>query len=281
MNKLRTYLLEDAPSLSRRERLHAIWMTGVFLYFFLLFFQPFGVNNYDPSEKITGTLIFALSLFMGGSSSVLVLNELVVYPLFKPKRRIDQIAWFLWNYILLTGSSYIIYNILGGWHDLSWASFGEFLINFAVMCILPLVAIIVYLSNRSLRKSLSTAYQYPGKAGISNDVIRLFAENEKDALVVKIQNILYIESSDNYVEVHVLEDGIKTKSLLRQSLKRIEEQSLHPALFRCHRSFIINLLHVDRIEGNRNKLVLKLAYHESSFPVARSVIDTLLDRMGK
>ncbi len=281
MKKLKAYLLEEGRQLTRPERFHAIWITMAFIFVFLLFFQPFGVNNYDPSERIRWQFVYALAIFVGGSGLILILNEVLLFPLFRPSHRIGIIVWTLWNYILLATSSFLIYNILGEWHDFRWKSYVEFLINFAALGMLPLAGIFIYLFITSLKESLSAAYHYRNDQINGDDIIRIVAENDRDTMVMKLRNLLFIESADNYVEIYYLEDDLTRKSIIRQSLKSIDEQDIHPALFRCHRSYMINLFHVDRVEGNRNKLSVKLNHYPTVFPVSRTAIDALMERIEK
>ncbi len=67
------------------------------------------------------------------------------------------------------------------------------------------------------------------------------SENGKHLLHIHRHDLLCLSSSDNYVEIHYLSEGILKKELLRNTLKQIEEeQAEDPRLVRCHRGYLVN-----------------------------------------
>ncbi|MFQ5674627.1 MAG: LytTR family DNA-binding domain-containing protein [bacterium] len=59
--------------------------------------------------------------------------------------------------------------------------------------------------------------------------------------------------------------------LLRTSLNRVEKLlRKHPAIFRCHRTAIVNLRNVKSASGNSQGYQLKLKHIDQAVPVARS-----------
>ena len=60
-------------------------------------------------------------------------------------------------------------------------------------------------------------------------------------LLVKLGNLFYIESADNYVNIYYLNKSKVSRFILRNSLKNIEESLTEFGLIRCHRSFIVNI----------------------------------------
>jgi uncharacterized membrane protein len=104
----------------------------------------------------------------------------------------------------------------------------------------------------------------------------LVAENEKIALQIDPMDLLFIKSEGNYIEVfYRLNDNVQ-KELIRNSLKAIEEQLSAKVFFRCHNRFLINLHHIQKVEGNARNFELALANVEEKIPVSRSKSQTLL-----
>ncbi|MDZ7899314.1 MAG: LytTR family DNA-binding domain-containing protein [Arcicella sp.] len=95
------------------------------------------------------------------------------------------------------------------------------------------------------------------------------AENEKDTLTLSTQNLLYIESSDNYSTIVFLKDQQIVKELIRSSLTRLEGQIQAKTIVRCHRSFIVNLDKVMKVSGNAQGFKLQLSETDFIVPVAR------------
>jgi DNA-binding LytR/AlgR family response regulator len=80
----------------------------------------------------------------------------------------------------------------------------------------------------------------------TNDYI--FVKSEYKLMRILLNEIKYIESSNEYIQIHLINDDAVT-SLIR--LKVIEEQLPKDKFLRVHRSFIVNLDRVKVIERNR------------------------------
>lgn len=78
--------------------------------------------------------------------------------------------------------------------------------------------------------------------GAINDCFYL---KDKHYLVkVLYTDVLYIEAMDNYCAVHTKEK----RYVLSQTLKSIEEKVTQKGFIRCHRSFLVNLTKIDKIQ---------------------------------
>lgn len=87
-------------------------------------------------------------------------------------------------------------------------------------------------------EGLSSA-ELVGDTASDKEVLSVHADRKTH--LVKLANIVYLESAGEYVRLH-LADGTKLVTLFR--LKNMES-SLHPSQFmRVHRSYIINLSHI-------------------------------------
>jgi len=274
--RISDFLSKEISVLSRVEKVFFVAGTGLFIFLFLLFFQPFGVNNYDPRETISFQffwLMFSMGLFV---SVVLAINEFLLFPLLiKKYSRKGMILWSLWSVFWLGSWIFLFYNYLGGWHDLQWKSFFGFIGNIGMMSILPIAVILFYIRIRELGISLKSAHSFSYGSAIGDQLLIFTADNLKDQFSVPLKYLLYLESEDNYIAVYHLHDGSPKKTLIRKSLKQVQEENLDPALIRCHRSLIINQFHLQQIKGNRNKLVLSLDHVKDPIPVSRQYIDDI------
>ena len=76
----------------------------------------------------------------------------------------------------------------------------------------------------------------------------IFVKSEYKQIRIQLSEIQYIESSNEYIQIHLINDQSIT-TLIR--LKVIEEQLPKDRFMRVHRSFIVNLDRVKVIERNR------------------------------
>jgi len=101
----------------------------------------------------------------------------------------------------------------------------------------------------------------------------IFVKSEYKLIKVELYNILYIEGLKDYVKIYLKDQNKPILSLM--SLKTLEEK-LPPDLFmRVHRSFIVNLEQIVKIE--RNRIVFGSVY----IPIADSYKDQFQEFLNK
>ena len=95
--------------------------------------------------------------------------------------------------------------------------------------------------------------------------------------VIPIAKLDYVEAQDDYVALH--SEG---KSYLKQQTISSLEASLDPAWFvRVHRSFLVNLANVSKIEPYTKDTRLAILSDGSQIPVSRAGYVRLRELMGK
>jgi hypothetical protein len=135
----------------------------------------------------------------------------------------------------------------------------------------------VFLKYKSSPKKYSKNVALGTKIINSYDKLTLIADNEKDSLEVSEEQLLYIESSDNYAHVFFRNGETIDNTLIRSRLSRLEGQ-VTKNIVRCHRPFIVNLSQVVEVSGNAQGYKLKLKNLGKKIPVARkfsSIIEQL------
>jgi DNA-binding LytR/AlgR family response regulator len=76
--------------------------------------------------------------------------------------------------------------------------------------------------------------------------IKSKGENQK-LIKVKIENIVAVESQQNYIQIHTQDKTILTYMSLTEVSNKLTEQS---GFLKFHRSFILNISYIESIEGN-------------------------------
>jgi hypothetical protein len=108
------------------------------------------------------------------------------------------------------------------------------------------------------------------------------SENEDLELQLSEQDLVYIKSEGNYIEVYYLHSNQIQKKLVRNRLKNVEAILPKNTFFRCHNSYIINGNYIIKVEGNARNLELQLKYSEETIPVSRSkakAISTFIEHL--
>jgi hypothetical protein len=253
---------------------------SAFVVFFLLAFQPFGVNNFDPQFRISSEFVLIICAFGLVVLTTLVVNEFLLRSLAPALTTwVRLMAWLAWTYVLVGTVVYLFYNFLGDWHDLSWGSYVGFLRDIGMMITLPVAGFLFYIRHESLKFEFVQLQTFKAAAP-SAKLVQFVSDTLNENFSVALDDVLYLESQDNYLAVAWREDDQPRSTLIRSSLKKQEASLSEPSLVRCHRSFMVNLLRVRRCQGNQHGLKLGLVGTDRVIPVSRAYAAEVLQKLG-
>ncbi|MDY3069148.1 MAG: LytTR family DNA-binding domain-containing protein [Parabacteroides sp.] len=101
----------------------------------------------------------------------------------------------------------------------------------------------------------------------------------KEILNISPENIIYIESSGNYVNIYYWENKT-TRKTIRATIKKIEEQlQTYEYFTRCHRAYIINIKFIDKFGRNTQGYRICLKHYSGEIPVSRTYINHIKDTL--
>ncbi|MCK5741597.1 MAG: LytTR family transcriptional regulator [Chlorobi bacterium] len=216
--------------------------------------------------------IGAMSLltFIALSFNLLVLPS-ILPKLFKPPWTIiKEIIWNSWIVMTVSALIVIYYQYL----DILDFSF-MFALEAALYGCLSVSVLIVINRDRLLRDNLKTATELNEKIQIRNEfgtnMVFFASEYMKDKLAIAADSILLIRSANNYIEVFWKEGDTVNNKMLRSSLSKTCDLLIdYKNLFKCHRSYIINVERIVKIEGNYQGYKVNLSDIDFSIPVSQS-----------
>lgn len=251
-----------------------IW-SGVFVSLFLLVFRPFEITSITPSFAIDIAFIVGYGLIT--SLSVLIMIEgmgRLLPDIFSERNwKIKHEVVFVLSLISLITIFNYFYTVAISLLSFSTETF--IFIFFATVSVsfFPAVAFVMFRYVRNVKQFSrpTTVLEIERKEEVKREFIELFAENQRDSLTLSPENLLFIESDDNYSTVFFTQQDRIQKKLLRNTLTRLETQ-VEPftMLRRCHRSYLVNLKKVSRVSGNAQGYRLHLHDTDEVVPVSRT-----------
>ena len=262
---------------STRYQLTVAITTAVFFTLFLLVFLPFGVNNYDPNHHYTGEFLLAMSSMGLSTGLVTALNEFALARrLPRPTGWSSVIGWWLWLCLCIGAANFLLYNWWGSWHDLHWASAGEFILDCAAILIFPLVGCFLHFRHRALHQRFVSELALEQRAMDPEQLLTFSGTGASDHIVLRLKDFLHAKAQDNYVELRFVVGDAAQTHLLRATLANLAEQLQDAGIVRCHRSFLVNLRRVVAVRGSGTRLTLMLDQNGESVPVSRSFAEGTL-----
>jgi len=258
-----TFLEKPFPYLDElKYRLIHVGIIMAYSIFFMVVFHPFGFDKWLTKG-------WASLAAMGVLGSVpIAISQLVIRPLipikvFKVKH---LLIWFFFELLALTLFMSILYE------DPQMPFIEDFQTTLkytGLLALLPYSFSILIITLIQVNKEKNAK-----KTLTSDDIDLINFKDERDQIKfsVKSKDILFLESTDNYVTVYFSNEDKVNKHMIRTSLKNIENSQLSAKLLRCHRSFIVNLDNVLWMKKEGRNFVLKIKNIGSVIPVSRSYI---------
>jgi len=251
---------------------------GTIIFLILFLFRPFGLGEANIENK---TLVIAgyglvTMLTMGIN---FFLASVLFHKMFQEERWkvYKEILWILWN-IFTIGIGNLIYTHLLGYIHLSVNGFVFFQFVTLLAGTIPITLFTLIRQNYLLKKYLRATCELNEKLQEQRNnqeksyqgEVELISDNKNEKLTISLNDLYYITSADNYVEVSYMQEDKIEKTMLRNSLTRIKELlKNYTFLFHCHRSFIVNTDKVINVIGNSQGYKLQLENIEKKIPVSR------------
>lgn len=111
-----------------------------------------------------------------------------------------------------------------------------------------------YLNKPIEREKLQLIFERFNKKNKSKKIFKFINNVQNKRMLVNLNDILFCKASDNYTEIF-MNDG-KSKYLLSKTLKKIVSELPEHQFYRVHRSYIVNLQHVNTLDNKKNTLNL-------------------------
>ncbi len=248
---------------------------GFFVFIFLYVFRPFGIDLY-------GDKILVVTIGYGLISFVLVLANSILIPYLFPKylnsdkwtvfRSLILNTWFIFS-IGIGNYLYDYYLLPNAVH--SYSLFEYLGITLAVGLIPSILLLFVlenkYSTERAEIVSLTNIAIVERSNQQRNKPLIFIGNGSQDELRLMPDNILMINSDGNYCDFHIIENNKYQKKIIRISLKMVEDiLGGSKRILKVHRSYIVNLDHIDKISGNARSLIAHITKFSLKAPISRS-----------
>ena len=239
-------------------------ITALFSVAFLCIYSTFSETAWFNLHDSTR---FILTVgFISTSLLIIVISKTLLYYRHR-KQALAIWKYIVWNIleILIIAAIYTAVTItLISDEGASWPwIYCKALLITAISLVIPYVCVAFAAAERDKNKILKVVNsrdivsdELPKS---DNDLIHITDNNGNLKLSIRLENLLYIESQDNYVKVYYTTQGKLQSYLVRCKLKTLEENfSADGKLARCHRSYIVNTTKVKVLRKEMNNYVVDL-----------------------
>lgn len=118
---------------------------------------------------------------------------------------------------------------------------------------------------------LETIIQKPGEIPQTEEKVTFISENRKESLSFNVNDLVVLRSSGNYVEIYHKSGKMVNKSLIRQTLSKVEESlTVYPQFYRIHRCYLVNTKCTSKLSQVSGSYSLNLQGVDFEIPVSRN-----------
>ena len=275
------YINQPFPKAENKWNL--VILISLFVALFLIIFQPFGITLMESKNKYLILSGYGLVTFIA-----LFINLIIIENLFR--KIFNEKSWTIWKefaWLIWVIFSIGIGNALYTIYLIDYFEFGfRFFVTFQfftiVIGLIPVTVLIITKQKYLLKNYLNSANDFNKSLDqnksetITNQIIRFYADNEKDFIEFDTNDFYYIESSGNYIELYIYNENKIIRKTYRSTLKRtLEYFTETPEIIQCHRAFIVNANKIISAKGNSQGLRLNLENCNNEIPVSRGYINAV------
>src|SRR5512133_1049525 len=277
LNKKLPKYLTDKQNIVR-----LILFTAAFALLFINLYSPFGV---EEKFNISNLRLFAYSsgVILTGIL-VVALSRIIMYQAVRRGAELRIYQYLIWvaAEIISMAFFYTFYELVILNDTRTFTEiFRLSVLNTSLTLLLPYSALWLYFSWREKQRLLLEMSELPDVPA-QKAMIPLRDEKGTLRLSLKRSDILYLQGTDNYVTVWYLSKERLSKFLLRNTLKKMEDGLQNESIFRCHRSYLVNMEKIKLIRREKEGLMVELDTPVTvSIPVSRTYMSQVLLAFGQ
>jgi DNA-binding LytR/AlgR family response regulator len=154
--------------------------------------------------------------------------------------------------------------------------------NTALVLLLPYSILWLYFSWNDKKGLIERMADIQTMSENARDMIPFYDDKSAFKFSVKKENLFYLESTENYISICYLNKGKISKYLLRDTMKKMEENFAGTEIIRCHRSYMVNFEKVKVIRKDKDGLKLELDNPSViDIPVSKTYADNVMQTFSK
>lgn len=253
------------------EQLKTISFVSLFIFLFLIIFQPFGISD-GEGDKYWVCLGFGITTFIAMLIYVLLFNLAV--KLKGTRKQWTYWKWIVYNTLIILPISLANFLFARFWifGYIEWGLYPQMMYSTLMIGIIP-VTFLGWVSlirqERKYRQISADINSYRTKKSESE----VATSSSKNIFGILVDQIRYVESLQNYVNITYIDSkGNLSKKTERSTLKKVIEQLQDTPIIKCHRSYLVNKNEITSTTGNAQGLILTLNNCVEEVPVSRSFV---------
>lgn len=266
---MRSFFQQPMPfSRGLKNEIIYVGLSGLGAIVFLYLVRPFGFAH------LNDRLLLGFGVISIGTAVLYVVVSHLLY-----RRYFEDHTWTVGSeilysllFLLCIASAIMIY---GGFVDVMELNLRNFLLSLfytTLIGIIPVSIRAIMVKNWRLKKDLAEVQamnnHLQNRKAASGEKIIAFPLARNERLEIMNYDLVYVESSENYITVAWNKDQEIKKQMIRMTMKDALELIDDPLVIFCHRSYIVNLRKAAKIISKNSRTSIVLKDSEVQVPVS-------------
>ena len=270
---------------SKANQIFMILFVPLFALVFIGTYRPFNfgrvgeiLNAHINVSEETMVLLVALIMVLSGMAIGAISR--VIMSAYTKRHTLTYLGYIVWI-LGEIGAMATLFTLFSLFTDLATPLPELFRNNFIKTALIvfipyPLSYILFVLRDkihqlRMLRKQIEA-----NETVLQRAYIQILDEKGEIRLSIKRENLVLIESADNYVCVYYINGDKTKKTMVRNTLARVAEHLKGSSVVRCHRSYMINLDHAKVMHRDKEGVFIELGIDGMpDVPISRTYSDNV------
>ena len=263
---------------------------------FILIFSPFRIFeslDFLVTKNLSHLINSTEDAFYLALSSVVLLGSIMVFSsrIILVKTSNNQLTyrgfmlWCLIEFVVVALGITILSAMLFHQEDISLMRlFGKVLGRTTCILFIPYAFFLLYIIIDDKAHQLKALKERIAndEEGLQKAYTLFYDEHNEMRLSVKREDLIMIESADNYICIWYLNNDQIKKTLIRNTMKRVAEQMKGSSVQRCHRSYMINMDRVKVLRRDKDGVFIEFGIEGVlDVPISRTYINNITQWLMK
>ena len=272
----------------RSNQITMIIFVPIFALLFITIYSPFDFDKIDPQGRALAWLnipsrelavqLITLGLILVGMAVAAISRWMMgIYTRHRDISYIHYILWIACEILIMS----LIYTIVSTFTDTD-KSVVELFRNAAFktffILLIPYTMCYIFFIWQERVAQLRTITQRlaEDETLLQAAYIQIYDDKGDMRLSIRRENLLFVESADNYVCVWYVNNNQPKKVMVRNTLKHIAEHLDSTHIRRCHRSYVVNLDLVKVLRREKEGVFVELGIDGvPDIPISKTYIENV------
>lgn len=237
----------------------------LWVFVFLFFAEPFDIHKFTTTEKLIFLPVYGVIQGICYCLPIWYQNK------FKNSvwRVKNELIFIVLMIVVGFGINFLFYKNIVAYNEpdtYEYYHYFKWIYAPALAIILPFIIIGRYVMGKFFENEIKT----------DKKKIIIKGKGKYDLIILHMDELVFIHSSDNYVDVFFIEKNILKKKTLRETLSGLEKSFTF--LMKTHRSFLINPNHFKQFKIENKKLYIDIGFGKK-IPVSRNLQTSIKSKL--